>query len=1202
MKLKSVRLFGFKTFAKANELLFGPGMTAVVGPNGSGKSNLVDALRWVLGERQAREVRGGTMDDVIFAGGGKHGSPSAAGKMNVAEVELVLDNSDGSIPVPYTDVSIRRRIVRGGDTEYFLCGKRVRRMDIEELLNATGLMVHGYSIIAQHDVDAIIYASPTERRQLIEEAAGIRLYAGVLQRGTVILEDTARRIAAATALLEELRPQRDRLQGQATATLRERALTSRITELQGDRDRAEWRTARSRVGELGRKRSAAERDRDARRSALDAVEVRFTELQARSSELYEADAQASDAIGALRSAYSAAQHRLTTAKDQVRDAGLRWERLQQQRAAGKDDAESAALESAALGAQLATAESRLQEARGEHDALRARLDAARAREQDLRRTVREAENSYMALEKEWHASETAAARHEAELLQARDSCARTEEEIARRTARIASLQEEDAAALREVQRVEHAAGEAETMLAASRSAREAASAAHEASRHARASRETELAVTERSLAAAESALQVIVRSQDHGGSDVSGATRLFEHIVVNDPVWRTALEAVLGSELFAYCISSVDSWETVLPTGSSGFSVWDLEGQQSSSAPTRRGQYPWLRDAVATDVQGLGYILDLLCDGTVCCSSIAEARAAVASGERRAVIPDGTLLEQHHCIVPGTRTDVLRLQEEIRELGNVRMQQTAALMASRSEEEVAHGAMESLASEVAQHEGVFQELRQARAAALEHRKRTLQALADEEQACAARTASMEAQRVQCIELEGAMHDEKERQQEMVSRVALMKEACDREVGVLHECEELSGGLLGELRSHELIMSDLIRERDSLREHLERTHSLIALHEQQDRRWTLQLAREELHFLSGMFLCRLSRATSHRAHEELAVREEDLARIRAQRVEWETLRRACEQERADALVALETSEREIASTEEACHEAQELFASLSQHVRSGQADDDDASFDLEQNDRELRRLERERTALGPVNPFAPEEATMLGERCTVLERSADELAGARADISALEKLLAEQCAAAFHETVSTVAATFADLYSELFPGGTASLALATEAADAGMEGDGDLPGLLQLHLPGIELMAQPAGKRRQPLERLSGGEKALTSLAFLLALQQAQPSPFYVFDEVDASLDDSNVQRLVSLLGRLARERQFIVVTHNQLTMHAASVMYGVTVNRQGMSTVLRIDLKQDTQPDVEDTMTELVGTPQGQVRLAGSGA
>lgn len=1201
MKLKSVRLFGFKTFAKSNELLFGPGMTAVVGPNGSGKSNLVDALRWVLGERQAREVRGGTMDDVIFAGGGRQGTTSVAGKMNVAEVELVLDNSDETIPVPYTDVSIRRRIVRGGETEYFLCGKRVRRMDIDELLNATGLMVHGYSIIAQHDVDAIIYASPNERKQLIEEAAGIRLYAGVLQRGSVILEDTSRRIAAATSLLDELKPQWDRLEEQATATLRERELSSRINELQGDRDRAEWRAAKSRVADLGRKRTAAERECMTRKTTLGTVEARFAELQTKSASLYEADAHASDAIGVLRSAYSAAQHRLATAKDQVRDARLRWERLLHQREDGRGEQARAMHEAKALEERLSHAEGELQVAKSEHDDLRSKLDAARGREQELRRTVREAENAYMALQKEWHEVETAEARHEAELLQVRDSCERTAEDIAKRTARLQALREDDTAALREVQRLEQAVEEAQASLASCIGMRDASRTALEEAQRVAGAAAKVLAITESSLAAAESALHVIVRSQDHGAVGVHGATRLFEHIEVHDASWRSAVEAVLGNELFAYCVPSVFAWEGSDTTGEGGYILWERSGTMKPGTSPHHPTKMHLSDVVTTSDPELSYVVHVLCDGIVCCSTLNEARNIVADGSYRAVLPDGTLLEKHHCIVPGTTTDVLRLQDEIRNLEMVRKEHSDAVDASRVVEQQAESAMASIRSEVTDREGTFQELKQARAAALEHRKRTLQALADEELACQARRESLNAQKEQCVALEVTMRTEQERQCGMASHVVLLKEKSDAEVGKLHACEELSGTLLAELRSHELVISERSRERDSLREGLERQRSLIALHEQQERRWTLQLAREELQYLSGMVLCRLSRTTSRATHSELAGKVENLSLLRAQREECETLRRTCEQERADALVALETIEQEIVHIDDMYHEAQEHVDILSQHVRSGQTDDDTEVFDLEQNDRELRRLERERAALGPVNPFAPEEAKALGERCQVLERSANELAGACDEIGALEKLLAGQCAAEFHATVDTVAATFAELYSELFPGGTALITLA-ETAVSDDDPEERIPGALQLRLPGIDLVAQPAGKRRQPLERLSGGEKALTSLAFLLALQQAQPSPFYVFDEVDASLDDSNVQRLVKLLARLAHERQFIVVTHNQLTMHAASVMYGVTVNRQGMSTVLRINLQQDVHSDESEDVTELVGTPQQHTVHSGSGA
>ncbi|HEY2706111.1 MAG TPA: AAA family ATPase, partial [Candidatus Dormibacteraeota bacterium] len=638
MRLCRVRLSGFKTFATRTEAALDPGVTAVVGPNGSGKSNLVDAIRWALGETNARELRGARMDEVIYSGG------AGRSPMGMAQVELVLDNQDGRLPVDDTEVSISRRVTRNGDSEYRLNGSRVRLRDLERLLTATGLTQNGYSVVAQNDVDGVIEATPAQRRSLVEEAAGVRGLRAAREDAIGRVAATETRLLRLTDLLAEAEPRLAELESQVEAALEQRRLVARLGELRGSLAREAWRAARAQARRARARVTAALARAEAAREA----EAGFaTRLEAEGERL-----------AAARAAQRAAAERLEQT------------RLAAERAAGDlrrwaDGAAAAGVARAAAGAEwaAATADAAVQggliEELAEGEAAAGRLLA----ELDGRLAVTRAAHGAAAGAADAAGRELAAAERELAAAQRRHATAAT---AARDHGMRAGLLEETAAGL--VAEAAHArdhaaalAGEARTAseraagLAGAAAAAEAAlgvvraevSDARELATAAR-SAETAAHTAVRETAARAAAVRGRLEGALGGGAVAAAvragrleAVRLVERVRVLDAADEAAVEAALEPHLAAWLVADLDAArallagqelrEEVLATG--------LAVPPAISAPHAARRAIDAVDASAGAAGALAHCLD----GVVLVADLGAARAALAAGARRCVLPDGTV-------------------------------------------------------------------------------------------------------------------------------------------------------------------------------------------------------------------------------------------------------------------------------------------------------------------------------------------------------------------------------------------------------------------------------------------------------------------------------------------------------------------------------------------------------------------------------
>ena len=998
MRLRRVVVSGFKTFASRTEVTFDRGITAIVGPNGSGKSNLVDAVRWALGETNARELRGQRMDEVVYAGGGRRQ------RVNLAEVEIVIDNEEGRLATEDPEVAVTRRVVRAAhDTEFRINGERVRLRDLERLLGNTGLTQNGYAVVAQNDIDSIIEASPAQRRALVEQAAGVRGLRAACEETLSRLGRAEIALSRMHDLLGDAEPRLEELAQQATAALEQRDATTRLAELRGSLAREEWRAA---SGGL----------KQARR--------RLEQASSRLEAATEADAAFAGRAGAER-------QRLELARAARDDAAARLEeaRLSVERADGEARRLADRLRSAVLQRAIANAE----------------LESARS---DL-----------LAVEPAQHVPPSEPDGERA--APASDggpgpSAADADDAFARAQAAVDHAWDEVNAAQADVD-------------ATSEKARSALA---------------EAAMLHGLVAGAIGAEGGVARAVAEGSLN---GRRLVDSISVRDERDATAVAAALEGHLGAWLVDDVDGAAEYLDTAGPREELFAL----SHTLPGAAGRVPapWRSAASGIDASpdALDAIIRLL-DGVWFADSLESGRAALAAGARVAVLPDGRVVS-----VAGIR-------------GGGRPAEPLELVARERE---AKRRAEAAAAEASA----------AIAGAGDARRRLEQA------AAAARAA---------------------------------------------------GGAAAETRQRVLTEIDAARRRGSLAQPSQETDRLMESARARVAAAELRVVDAESYALAALVMGRAARGSAvvERAAVDVARAALDASSVPLPDLERAVI--ALEAEHAEVAVSMARAEDERTAALAEVSDAEASVARLAEAVR-GEADDDAVEWDpqaMDRAEREIVRLERRITALGLVNALAPEQHASLEARVTAVRIHRDDIGAACDDIHTLTRRLAGDLERRFDAVFGAVSFHFQQLFAELFPGGKATLRLEEPVVD-----DADEESIAEVaeRRPGVEILAQPPGKRLCPLRLLSGGERSMTALATVLALQQVNPSPFYVFDEVDAALDDSNVVRFTRLLRRLAELQQFIIVTHNHITMAAADILWGVTIDADGVSSVLGVRFEADVQ-------------------------
>jgi chromosome segregation protein len=1150
--LKSLSLKGFKSFAERTTLEFEPGVAVVVGPNGSGKSNVVDAVAWALGAQGARSLRGGKMDDVIFAGTPKR---PAAPK---AEVSLTIDNSDGSLPIEGARVTITRSLSRDGESTYAINGDPCRLLDITELLSDTGVGRTQHIIVGQGRLDAILHASPADRRAVIEEAAGILKYRQRKEKAERRLGATAVNLERLTDLVKEVRRHLKPLERQADAARRYGGLDAELRALRLYLAGREMANLSERLEHLAeRQQGLAGQEADARSRADElgrAVAVAEAALSA-----LPADALG-DALARAESIRARAQGLAALLGEKRRGVERSLLAL-----ADAGVVESLTAEAARLRAELARAEAaaeaqrpRTAEIDGAEAALaerRAGLETGDGR--DARRAASAARAELAAV-----AGTAARTRAEAERLEGR------REPVQRRLERLA-----EAATQVQVETLD------DTPLVD----------ALDAARAGRAEAERRLTEVEMELRSADAGVSAWtaraealsaalgeLRSQVTAGGILDGldgiAGALVDLIEI-EPGAEAAVAAGLGDALRAVVTDDEASGRAALErlraAQQGGMVVVAAPDSKRGAktpkggdfAPEHLGSARPLAGCVGSSHPGLAAVLARLLAATVVVEGDRDGALALALAHPEAIVvtPEGDRFSGSAWrtggpvagATPGAVDEARRRAAEAAEARGAAETALAAARRALAEalrwEAAGDKALDShrarQAALVAERARIDREQAEAEAegVALEHHAQELAAQAEAE---ADRRAELEAA---LPELETAERSElAEEDARRAARRALEEEAAQ---------------LASARREHDRAGAALEERRFGVERNLAELEGRLARHgearaEAEERRAALERRGAGYAALEAVVADRLGVAS------ELVTRLRDRRRERSEaaRVAAAELDARRAERAAAEREAAEHRERRAGVEVEAAEVRTRLDAAVETLRRDLECEAEVALAapaptlpDGATAAARAREIERELRQMGPINPLAVEEHSALCERHELLVSQLEDVKSARRDLGEIIRSVDEEIVTMFSAAFADTEEHFSDLIGTLFPGGSGRLRL-TEPED-------------MLHT-GIEIEARPSGKSVRRLSLLSGGERSLTALAFLFAVFRARPSPFYLLDEVEAALDDVNLCRFVDLVTAFRREAQLLVVSHQKRTMEAADCLYGVSMPPGGSSIVV----------------------------------
>ncbi|MBB1255640.1 chromosome segregation protein SMC [Streptomyces alkaliterrae] len=1184
MHLKSLTLRGFKSFASATTLRFEPGITCVVGPNGSGKSNVVDALSWVMGEQGAKSLRGGKMEDVIFAG--TTGRPP----LGRAEVSLTIDNSDGALPIEYAEVTITRIMFRNGGSEYQINGDTCRLLDIQELLSDSGIGREMHVIVGQGQLDSVLHADPAGRRAFIEEAAGVLKHRKRKEKALRKLDAMQANLARVQDLTEELRRQLKPLGRQA-------AVARRAAVIQADLRDARLRlladdlvtVRRALEAELAdeaalkaRKEAAEEAVRDCRRREAE-LEQRVRTLAPRLERAQRTWYELSQLAERVRGTVSLAEARVrsATAAPPEERRGRDPEELER-------EADRVREQEAELEAALEAASRALEDTVEHRSELERRLVEEERRIRDASRALAERREQLARLGAQASAARTRAvsARSEIERLVA------AEEEAGER----AELAQEEFEALRaEADAVpdgdESAEAEHEAARARLREAEEALAAAREALGDAQRRRAA--------VSARRDALALGLRRKDGSESLLAAEERpagllgrAAERLTVA-PGYEVPVAAALGAAADALVAAGPEAAAEALRLlrktdgGRADFLLAGAPGDQAG--PPERPEPPdgsrWAVSLVEAPEELRPALRRLLRD-VVVVTTLEEAEELVARRpELTAVTAGGDVLAAFSAHggsagVPSlleTQAAVDEAAAELRRL-TVRCEELEAGL--RSAEERRARAVEAV-EEWAARRSAADRRRSELAGRLGRSGGAARAARGEAERCAAAVAkarealaAADEQAAECAERLAAAEELADEQDEPDTAVR-DRLAAD---GANARQTEMEARL--QVRTHEERVRALAGRADSLdraaraereaRARAERRRARMR-HEAGVAEAVANGARQLLaHLEVSLVRAEQEREAAERAKAE---REGELAaeRERGRELKGELDRLTDSVHRGEVLGAekrLRIEQLEGRSLEELGVEPEALMREYgpdqpvppSPPAEGEELPEDPehprnrpVPFDRAEQEKRLRAAERAYQKLGKVNPLALEEYAALEERHRFLGEQLDDLRKTRADLLQVVRDVDERVRQVFTDAYHDTAREFEGVFSRLFPGGEGRLVL-TQPDD--------------MLATGVDVEARPPGKKVKRLSLLSGGERSLTAVALLVSIFKARPSPFYVMDEVEAALDDTNLQRLIGIMRELQESSQLIVITHQKRTMEVADALYGVSMQGDGVSKVI----------------------------------
>ena len=1167
-------LKGFKSFASATTLRLEPGITCVVGPNGSGKSNVVDALTWVMGEQGAKSLRGGKMEDVIFAG------TSGRAPLGRAEVSLTIDNSDGALPIDYTEVTISRILFRNGQSEYQINGEASRLLDIQELLSDSGIGREMHVIVGQGQLDAILMATPEERRGFIEEAAGVLKHRKRKEKALRKLDSMQANLARIQDLTVELRRQLRPLGKQAE-------VAKKAATIQADLRDAKLRLLADDFISMSKTLELEVADETALREKRSAVEAEVDSVRRREEAL---DAQAAHE-GPLLVVAQETYYNLNSLREKFRGTqSLAQERsrflneeAEEARTSGRDP-ESLDKEAATL--------------RLEESALRSNVISAQ-------QALAQASSQLLAAEAALKSDEDTIAAAMRAIADAREGTARQEGHIKSLHARLEAIAEEierltksrdDAQARADKAQREHASYELE--IASADSGELGLDSQFEGAKNQldiAKSKVNELVEAERAADRERNAVEAKLEAMKLTSQNRDGASALLRDsrgvsilgsiagLIEIDSGWESAAAAALGSLADAVVVQDLSSAVTALTTlrnenlGQADVLVYE-PGQ------TGNGNIPVGLTPLSAHIRSssIGDLLASLLASTVVAENANAAEAILRSHPGVTVVTrDGDVISRgrarggsksssslieikalieglesklqeitHNCdrlrFEISTATTELSARQSDFDVALSKLNESDARIAALTEQLAVSG--QNMKSAVAEVERLNTSISEATAAKsrdegeiviaqnqLQQRGEVAEpdhSHAEElrNQVSIARTAEVEARL--------AVRTTEERVDSIAARALALEQSAQAERDASERAIIRRGA-----RARAAVISQAVAEAayEALI-HIERSIAKAAVE-----RGRLEESRAAREGETLTVRTRGRELTSELEQLTTSVHKDEIARAE-QRLRIETLEiKTVEEFGIDTTTLVneygpendvptfhETDEGEIVATEL-------------------------VPYRRDQQEKRLASAERSLNLLGKINPLALEEFTSLEERLKFLAEQLEDLKNTKKDLLDIIKEVDDRVQSIFMEAYTETAKHFEDIFARLFPGGDGRLILT----------DPDNP-----LTTGVDVEARPPGKRIKRLSLLSGGEKSLTAVAMLVAIFKARPSPFYVLDEVEAALDDVNLGRLLVVLEELRESSQLIIITHQKRTMEIADALYGVTMRGDGVTEVISQRLRE----------------------------
>ena len=1181
MFLKSIEIQGFKSFPDKTLLHFGRGITAIVGPNGSGKSNIVDAIRWVLGEQSTKTLRGGKMEDVIF-GGTNRRSP-----LGFCEVTLTLDNADGSIPLDYAEISVTRRYYRSGESEFYLNRKAVRLKDIHELFMDTGLGRDGYSVIGQGRIDEILSVKSADRREIFEEAAGITKF-------RYRKEESERKLKACEENLVRIRDIITELEGQV-APLKNQAEKAKSWLIYRDELRGlevtVWLDSLEKLKDSLQKAQVdyanAERMLSARKGELEEMEEqsqaitdRMHEKDLQAEALREEQRHAERLESELRSQIAVNRTHVQNNEDNIaakmrelEQQDAQGESLESQRKSKLDRAEELLQKDAQLQEQLDALFRQVQQAAETSRDLQTRLDALDAQIQLKRQAMQEAQAAAGALES---GMEEIAARG-----------AHIEEEIAQQEEKLEQEKQKARALRREIEENEDKESSAENMLrgfalrekARSEKVQSLSETLQQGQRQLdlKAQRLDMLRAMEREYEGFSQSVRRVMQASQRG--ELAGVHGPLSSLIRVSDRESVAVEIALGAAMQNIVVDNEQDAKaaigylkrhdygraTFLPLTAvkgRGGNRRDLEGQP--------GFVGWADDLVTYDGKYERIISNLLA-GTAVAEHI---DAAIAMAKKngysfRIVTLDGQLINPSGAMTGGSlnkntgvlsrANEISRLEEEVKTLQARCEQAEKTLRGAKQELEsslyesgvakeelrAAQDALLRLRAEQSQHKALMDAIRshiedleteqETQGSRIAAAKQAAGEKRQEARSYGDEAAKLEAQ---AADLSGGRREEEDRTGKLTGEIASLREEqvaarAERESALVsaRELEALMASMQGEMESKEQVI-DAIRQRNAeLREMIAEQEALCQQYVQtaEEKKSRLQSIQTDRLQLEG------KRASLSR---EIQSKNNELINLERERGRLENKKTQAEMEEDSIL--------------------QKLWDNYELTRVTGK----DVRVEIESTSAANRRIGELRGAmkkLGSVNLEAIEEYEKVSQRFEFLSAQRDDLEKAKADLLGVIGDLTKNMKEIFGTQFAKINEAFGRTFVEIFGGGSAALRL---------EDESDILNC------GIEIRVELPGKSMRAISLLSGGEKAFVAIALYFAILKVRPTPFCVLDEIEAALDDVNVQRYAAYMRTLCEQTQFIVITHRRGTMEGSDILYGVTMQEQGVTKLLALNINE----------------------------